>query len=188
MNNYTLAHLKATSGDLSTRYVVADEAQAYVDEAQRLRDRLAEALDALRTTRDQVAQLGHLQERSARVDRLIEDLGRERAAFAAFKDQVRELAIDKAAELGWCTPGLNDALRELGLDPKVTRWDVAVDVTLTGTVTVTVEADTEDDALDQVNGWSHYSLASELSDMGEGIPDGWDVHEFTAEGAEGVED
>ena len=67
-------------------------------------------------------------------------------ALATFRADVRAMAIDRAQDLGWCRPGLNEALRALGLDPHVTTWQVAVEVTAVQTVYVTVEADSADDA------------------------------------------
>lgn len=64
----------------------------------------------------------------------------------AFREQVRDLAIEKAQKLGWCTPGLNEALVELGLRPKVTRWDVELKLVATQYVSITVEADSAEEA------------------------------------------
>jgi|SRR5688572_6942791 hypothetical protein len=62
----------------------------------------------------------------------------------AFRDKVRTKAIEVAKEEGWCTEGLNQALRDLGLDPYAQKWRISL--------TVDVEADDEYDAKSLVEG------------------------------------
>jgi len=79
-----------------------------------------------------------------------------------FEEQVRTMAIEKAKELGWCTPGLNAALKELGLRPTVQRYKVPVEVSQT--IYVVVEAEDEDDAWTEADGLSGRELVSEWAD------------------------
>lgn len=61
-----------------------------------------------------------------------------------FRTKVRDKAIEVSKEEGWCTEGLNNTLRDLGLDPYVQKWRVSL--------TVDVQADDEYDARSLVEG------------------------------------
>lgn len=70
--------------------------------------------------------------------------------FQAFRNTVRDVAIRTQEAQGWCVPGLNEVLEELGLEVKATEWEVEVEVTARQTVTVTVTALDEDDAKEKI--------------------------------------
>lgn len=72
-----------------------------------------------------------------------------------FKDEVRTVAIRVASEQSWCTPGLNGVLKELGLPPKETTYDVEVTVRGVTTITIQVEAEDEDEARRKVEDGDH---------------------------------
>lgn len=73
-----------------------------------------------------------------------------RAEFEAFKEQVREKAIEVAASNGWCDEGLNEVLKELGLEPKTRSFNVIVRVYGFQDVEVEIdEAANWDDAREQ---------------------------------------
>lgn len=110
-------------------------------------DRVTRDRDALRTIRDD----------------LLRDLSDLRARHESFRDEVRTMAIEKADELGWCTPGLNAALIELGLDPRERAYRVPVEIRQT--VWVDVEAVDEDAARDLVdNDWTARDVARNADD------------------------
>lgn len=93
---------------------------------------------------------GTVEQRDSMLADTRRELARTRSELDAFKAQVREVAIRVADEQDWCNPGLNAVLDELGLPKKVTRFKVPVTVTASQQVWVEVDADDEDDALDQV--------------------------------------
>jgi hypothetical protein len=70
----------------------------------------------------------------------------EKEHHERFKVQVREKAKEVADEQGWCRPGLNAALGDLGLDPFVERYEVTVLVTAIFEVTGSEDVETEEDA------------------------------------------
>lgn len=96
----------------------------------------------LNAQRNQMRQinglLDDLNSANHRIASLIREKSAVEAAFDTFRTNVRDMAIEKAGELNWCDPGLNEALIELGLEPKTRRFDVQF--TVSQTVTVTVEA------------------------------------------------
>ncbi len=59
-----------------------------------------------------------------------------------WRTAVRDAAIDHHVNGNWCKEGLNEALRDLGLETYETHFTVSV----TMHITATVEADDEDDA------------------------------------------
>lgn len=75
-----------------------------------------------------------------------------RADYEQYRVAVREEAIKAQESEGWCDEGLNGALDRLGLEPKLYKFDVLVNVTMQRTVVV--EADNEDSAGDTIHGWS----------------------------------
>jgi len=60
------------------------------------------------------------------VEELRVSLRREQAALNEFKEQVRETAIEVAAEQDWCTDGLNRVLGDLGLPTHSQEFEVSV--------------------------------------------------------------
>lgn len=117
-----------------------------------------------------------LRVRAARVEEIqaaLDDALRHRdrlaAEFTAYKAKVRELAIETADDEGWCAEGLNRALVELDLDPRMFRYQVTVNVRATQEVQVEVEAENEDAAHDKAMELDSDDLRS-LCDSGE-----WDV-------------
>ena len=61
------------------------------------------------------------------------DLARAHEEHKRFREQVRTLAIVTAQEQGWCTPGLNEGLRSLGLRETSEKFRVHVTYEVTGT-------------------------------------------------------
>jgi hypothetical protein len=70
-----------------------------------------------------------------------QDASTVRASLERFRQSVRETAIQVAAEQGWCRQGLNDTLRDLGLDPVPTEFRVKLRVPAWQTIEATVEID-----------------------------------------------
>jgi hypothetical protein len=117
-----------------------------LSEEQRLGMRVVRLETELRQTqRTLAARDGEL----ARAEQLAVEmrLARDEAsgALAAFKEQVREVAIRLAEKHDWC-PVVDDALISMGLQPR--SRDYQVEVTVTGTFRVTVNATDEDNAVD----------------------------------------
>ena len=84
----------------------------------------------------------------------MEQVRQARRAHEIFRGEVRRVALEVAAEQGWCDSGVNERLEELGLD-RITR---SYTVTATYELTLTIEdADNEEDAEEQANsimeGW-----------------------------------
>ncbi|HEX3981396.1 MAG TPA: hypothetical protein VHW93_09230 [Acidimicrobiales bacterium] len=71
------------------------------------------------------------------------------AAAASFRDAVRTKAREVADEQDWCRPGLNDTLRELGLDEYPAAWNVTVEMTVCLTVEESGDAWDDDSAADR---------------------------------------
>lgn len=112
---------------------------------------------------------GTVEQRDSMLADTRRELARTRRELDEFKATVREVAIRVAGEQGWCDLGLNAVLDELGLPQKVTRFKVPITVTASQQVWVEVDADDEDDAIDQV----------ERSDVRNAIdPDDWDIDDW----------
>lgn len=62
--------------------------------------------------------------------------------------EIRDYLISIKEEKGWCTPGFNRHLEEMGLDPLYTEF--TVEGTVTFNFSVIVEADSEDEASENV--------------------------------------
>jgi hypothetical protein len=109
-------------------------------------------------------------------DNLLREIERVRDEHESFRQRVRSMAIEKAAELGWCTPGLNAALIELDLDPTTRRFEVRVTVTATREYTVVVDAESTRDAWEKVDELDEYDLKNLIRER-EGswgdVFDGW---------------
>lgn len=103
-----------------------------------------------------VTKAAALDERVTRTQGLLDQLS---ATHNSFRDQVRELAIEKAEELNWCTPGLNAALDELGLERKTTTFTAEVTIAATRTITVEVQADDVDEVYTLVDNMSEDDLS-----------------------------
>lgn len=97
-------------------------------------------------------------------DTVTESLRNAERMHDEFRDRVRALAIEKAADLGWCTPGLNAALEELGLPPKDGRYRVRVQVTATRYIDVAVRAPDGSEAWSAVDAMSESELAEAYED------------------------
>lgn len=63
-----------------------------------------------------------------------------------FRKEVRDKAIEVAAEMGWCPDGLNRTLHSLGLDPAQRRYRVTVRVFAYQDVEVEILAGSEEEA------------------------------------------
>lgn len=126
-----IANLRASNESL-TRDLdrERDNYAAREQEAERLRQRVVELNQAVNMERERFQALHRTHEQ--------------------FRAQVRELAIETAANEGWCNEGLNRALEELGLPG--TRRDFTVDVSInvSRTISITVEAVDEDEARREV--------------------------------------
>mgnify|MGYP001550756403 CR=1 FL=1 len=95
-----------------------------------------------------------------------------------FRTQVREKAIEVAANEGWCDSGLNEALEELGLEPKTRTFDVEVQVTASQMVTIEVEAADEDEAREIAERDMESEIENEIN-----MHD-WDIDERNVESVE----
>lgn len=93
-------------------------------------------------------------------DRAVEHASRSDEKLAAFKEQVREVAIKVAEEQHWCRGGLNETLEELGLPAKEDRYIVELVVK----VVVTGELDDEYDAKEQAREFVQENLRCDTSD------------------------
>lgn len=100
-------------------------------------------------------------------DRAQEQYGVLSVTHSTFRDEVRSLAIEKAAELGWCRPGLNEALDQLGLDRATNRYRVTVEVTAVRTVDVEVDAADGDAAWQAVDAMDPSELRDAMEAYGE---------------------
>jgi hypothetical protein len=107
-----------------------------------------EAIEALRSTLHYV---------TAQAGKALRDLAEAREArridnerYASFCEQVRQKAKDAADEQGWCRPGLNAALQDLGLDPFIEHYRVTATITAVFEVTGSEDVETEDQAAQRV--------------------------------------
>lgn len=75
-----------------------------------------------------------------------EELAQLKTEFEAYKKQVRDVAIEVAAEQGWCDDGLNERLQELGLEPMARQWEVTVTLLGRQEVKIRVTAASDDAA------------------------------------------
>lgn len=66
--------------------------------------------------------------------------------FQHFQESVREMAIEKAKKLKWCDEGLNEALRELGLEPKTRKYRVEIRVFAFQDIEIEVDAENMEEA------------------------------------------
>lgn len=119
-----------------------------VSDSNTYRDRIAELAVALRSAQIQVRQRDEVNTRqSERITRLETERTTLVRAMDEFRDQVRDVAIEAHHAGHWCKSGMNDKLRELGLDP--------YNETFTGSVSLTVDvtvhgADSESEAQEMV--------------------------------------
>lgn len=93
---------------------------------------------------------------------LVERLQRERQEAFDFRIKVRQTAIDVAESQGWCKAGLNDTLRELGLDPVEQSYEVEVEVSQR--ITIAVDAVDEDAAREEVENMDSHEILSNADD------------------------
>ena len=107
-----------------------------------------EAIEALRST---LCCIG------AQAGKALRDLAEAREArrtdnerYGQFRAQVRQKAKDVAEEQGWCRPGLNAALQDLGLDPFIEHYRVTATITAVFEVTGSEDVETEDQAAHRV--------------------------------------
>jgi len=126
---------------------------ALIEEARALR---AET----ETMREQVTDL-HRQVREANSRATAAEIGLDN-----FKEQVREVAIEKAEEHDWCSV-IDSILSDLGLRPRSRTWRVDVDIQFSATVEV--EASSEDEAREMVD-QGDLSTYVNLPDFIEGAP------------------
>jgi hypothetical protein len=101
---------------------------------------------------------------------------RAEQTLAAYKIQVREVAIRVAEEQDWCNEGLNEVLTELGLDGVTRSYRVPVELTATQTVYIDVEAIDIDHAVSQVE--DNYT-SSDLAQEADG--DDWSVSDYSVD-------
>jgi len=107
-----------------------------------------EAIEALRST---LCCIG------AQAGKALRDVAEAREArridnerYAQFRTQVRQKAKDVAEEQGWCRPGLNAALQDLGLDPFIEHYRVTATITAVFEVSGSEDVETEDQAAHRV--------------------------------------
>jgi hypothetical protein len=80
----------------------------------------------------------------------------------AFREQVRDLAVEKAKELNWCDPGLNAALEQLGLERKESDWYVNATIRVERSVRLRVTAVSGEAAWQSVDGFSESEVREAL--------------------------
>lgn len=85
-----------------------------------------------------------LQERLKFLETARTQLGAE---FQDFRTAVRDRAIQAATEENWCSEGLNNALKDLGLDPTIRSYRVTVRVFAYQDVEMEIEANNEEEAI-----------------------------------------
>lgn len=100
------------------------------------------------------------------IDTTAQRARRAEGELDAFRDRVRDMAIEKAAELGWCTPGLNEALEALGLARKSTMFEVSVELVASRTITVHVESESAEQAWKDVDAMDQDALREARENAG----------------------
>ncbi len=137
-----------------------DQAQTggIVLELERLRSDLAEVRSDLAETRERLAATERRYAYSQ------SELAVARQDYSEFGEKVRDTAIRYAARHGWCET-VDQALVEIGLEPRTRQYRVTVTVTgeITRDIEATDSADAERLALDAVclESGETYSLHSE---------------------------
>lgn len=182
--------------------------QVYVEKAATLADRISDIRDARdQAQRDLDTERDRYAEREAEAEALRREVANLRsreggtataeanARLAMLRDQyesfqrdVRDLAIQKAGELGWCRSGLNEALEQLGLEPHSDLYRVPVEVIVRRTLYVEVNSSDDRQAWRDVDAMSGYDLMERLE--GDDVPEGWEhySHDAATSGIELVED
>lgn len=117
-----MSMFSGTAGDLA-------ESQ---DESQDSREVLVEKLAVAEGARDSYHALA--ESRWDLYTGAIDERNAVQRELDRFREQVRDVAISVKKEMGWCLPGLNERLNELGLEPYAERWQVPVEVTYYVTV------------------------------------------------------
>lgn len=86
-----------------------------------------------------------LSQRQVAIERLTDQRTEATQALIAFKDRVREEAIQHARDAEHCQPGLNDVMDRLGLEHVTMQYSVEVCVLYEPRIyTAVVEAESED--------------------------------------------
>lgn len=102
-------------------------------------------------------------------------------ALAAYKTRVRERILANADAYSWEGNEVNELLEELGLPTITHNFRVPVDLTAAQTVYITVEAENEDAAVEQVQEMSDSDILSEANANDWDISDSWSVDRYNVE-------
>lgn len=114
------------------------------------------------------------------IETLATSLTAEERRLADFKAQVRAKARDVADEQGWCRGGLNETLRDLGLEPFVTTYRVQAILVARFTVDDSQDVESEEEAGVRVR----YAVDGiEISGADDVTLDGWEFERVEAEEA-----
>jgi hypothetical protein len=112
-----------------------------------------------------------------------------RSELDAFKQLVREIALEAKKENNWCDAGFNSVMEQLGLEPLPTMFNVTVTVTATREITVELPADDLEEESCTTDGAEEFlgdtvTLAQYISEeLGYGD---WELTDVQIDGAEAV--
>lgn len=106
--------------------------------------------------------------------------------LAEFKALVRKTALDAKVSEGWCKPGFNTAMGQLGLEKLPDYFEVEVTVAAIQKVTIQLDADELADHGNTLDEAGVRLFAGELDNISDAIldsayDDGWTYDEVTVE-------
>lgn len=116
----------------------------------------------------------------SRIETLATSLTAEERRLSDFKAQVRAKAREVADEQGWCRGGLNQALRDLGLEPFVTTYRVQATLVARFIVDDSQDVESEEEAGVRVR----YAVDGvEISGADDVVFEGWEFERVETEEA-----